>query len=769
MAKIADLYYKLHPWKVIEEGFDPNRSMVSESIFSLGNEYMGVRGYFEEGFSGEFFQGSYFNGIYEYSDEVNKSAYLGIIDHTHFMVNSVDWLYTRISLDGEALDLNSSAYNDYMRVLDLKEGTLKRSFRWTTKNGKILKISFLRFLNMEQATEGCQRIIFEPVNFSGSINVAMGLDFSILQNYRQRNYWKIHQKYADSSRAAILGETVSSGQRVFSGFELIGDKLSDCCVLEEEKLIGYHFTVMLQQGTESMVDKLVTNLVEKNEGIANEELWNKGLSGLAKQREKGLDQALALNIQSWEQIWNRFDIEIDGDEKNQQGIRFCIFQMQQTYHGQNPGNNIGAKGLTGEAYNGHAFWDTETYCLPFYLFNNLTAAKNLLEFRYGKLDKAMERARMLDGEGACFPLATLNGEEACDLWQHASLQFQPSTGVAYGIWHYAHLSGDLDFLYGHGAEMLLQISRFLRTRGSWDGSGEHFGFYAVMGPDEFHMMVNNNSYTNYMAKKTFEYTVKVIRAMKAEAPEKLTVLKGKLNFTEEELLELKCCGEKMLILTDPETGVYEQHEGYFSLPHINIHDIPIEDFPLYHHWSYDRIYRYDMIKQPDVLMFQFLYNSDFSYESKRANYEYYEPRCIHESSLSPSIHSVLASELQKHQEAFEFFGFATRMDLDNYNRNTREGLHTTSLAGAWVNIVYGFGGLRSDGELLSLSPSIPESWNSYSFRIVYRTGILSVKVEKEKVTLTVLNDRKIKVCVYDKIYELDGGGISIPLPGERRG
>lgn len=376
---------------------------------------------------------------------------------------------------------------------------------------------------------------------------------------------------------------------------------------------------------------------------------------------------------------------------------------------------------------------------------------------------------MLDGIGACFPIATLNGEEACDLWQHASLQFQASTGVAYGIWNYAHLSKDKEFLYTHGVEMLLQISRFLKSRGAWGQLSKKFGFFSVMGPDEFHMMVNNNCYTNYMAKKTFEYTLEVINNMRVEEVSKFKELQRETNFTEEELLGFKDCAENMLILLDQKSGVFEQHEGYFNMPHIDLEAIPIEEFPLYHNWSYDRIYRTDMIKQPDVLMFMFLYNEDFSAESKKINYEYYEPRTIHESSLSPSIHSIFASELQKHKEAFEFFGFATRMDLDNYNRNTSEGLHTTSLAGAWVNIVYGFGGMRSNGELLSFKPSIPSTWESYNFRILYEEAIVKIKVDKLKVEIRVMNEKIINIEVYDKKYEVGPKGMTIELPDRWRG
>ena len=318
--------------------------------------------------------------------------------------------------------------------------------------------------------------------------------------------------------------------------------------------------------------------------------------------------------------------------------------------------------------------------------------------------------------------------------------------MAYGIWHYVNLSKDQAFLQGHGIEMLIEISRFLASRGDWGANGE-FGFFGVMGPDEFQMMVNHNAYTNYMALKTFQYTLATLQTIKESQPERYQELQSTLLLSEDELALWQRCSDQTLIIETKE-GLIEQHDGFFKLPHVDIHKIPITDFPLYHHWSYDRIYRNDMIKQPDVLMFQFLYNQDFSKESKRINYEYYEPKTIHESSLSPSIHSILAAELGKNQEAYDFFGFATRMDLDNYNRNTREGLHTTSIAAAWMNIVYGFGGVRTDGPELLLAPSIPEKWTSYTFKISYQGALLEIKVSQDDVQLCLLEGSPVVVKLY---------------------
>lgn len=771
MAKIADNYLKLDPWKIMEEGWDASKSLVSESIFSLGNEYMGVRGYFEEGGATESLLGSYFNGIYEEEKSVNESAYKGIVQKTHYMVNSVDWLYARVFFEGERLDLGFSSIRNYRRTLDLRKGTVVREFDWLTSGGKVIGFAFTRFLDMQNPEQGFQKIEVIPRGFSGTVEVHIGNDFNTIHQGRKKCLWNEIRREFFSDGAAVLASTLTTGQRVFSGFTWKSNRSAVPSQKESDKAACLVFHLPVLDNEESRIEKKIYNLVEKDARVDSSVVWKAGSLGLKQQEDRLFEDAARDQEKYWESVWEQFDIRIDGDEKNQQGIRFCIFQMQQTYHGQNASNNIGAKGLTGESYNGHAFWDTETCCLPFYLFTNLKAAKNLLEFRYSTLPQALARAKQLDSRGACYPVATLNGEEACNLWQHASLQFQPSTAVAYGIAHYSRLSGDKAFLFGHGIEMLIQISRFLESRGAWSQTKNGFGFYAVMGPDEFHMMVNNNCYTNLMAKKTFEFTIETLSLMRSLAPVEYDEVIRKTGLTEKETTQFSMCADKMILLYDRATKLFEQHEGYYDLPHIDVDKIPITDFPLYHHWSYDRIYRTDMIKQPDVLMFMFLFDQEYTLEEKRANYEYYEPRTVHESSLSPFVHSIFASELGKHNEAFDFFGFATRMDLDNYNRNSGEGLHTTSIAAAWANIVYGFGGMRSDSEPLAFNPSLPAQWKGYEFRIVYRTSHISVTVTGDSVKIRFVDgtDRDILLKVYGKEYSLGKKGLIISLPEWRKG
>lgn len=768
MGKFADRYLKVCPWEVVEEGFKPEYGRVSESVFSLSNECMGVRGYFEEGYGGDRLLGSYLNGVYE-ENITEKSAYKGISNRGTFMVNAVDWLYTRIKLDGEDLDIAKSEIKDFERKLDMKTGIMFRKFVWRTGSGKEIKVEFTRFLSMLTPELGCQRISFEPLNFSGDIEIKAGLDFSPIHESMQRSLWNCLRRGNSEGITASLGRTENSGHMVYAGFRIHCEMPLEYKYFENGKTNGLEFSMELARGRKGSFDKMTVVHAEKDSRTELEKVWSDGTRSAQVLCSGSFYKELAGNAQYWEVLWNTFDVKLEGDPDNQQGIRYCIFQMHQTYHGADPGLNIGAKGLTGEAYGGQAFWDTETYCLPFYLFNNPKAARNLLEFRYNTLPKALERAKDLDCEGACYPIATLDGTESCTLWQHASLQFQPCTAVAYGIWHYVKITGDQEFLYEKGIEMLVQICRFLATRGQWSPRTGKFGYYGVMGPDEFQMMVNNNCYTNYMAKKTFEYTIEVLAEGMKERPEACSELEARLRLKASEVGDWSHMAENMRITLDESTGIYEQHEGYFDLPHVDIKKIPVTDFPLYHNWSYDRIYRNDMIKQPDVLMFMFLHNQEFSREAKKLNYEFYEPRCIHESSLSPSIHSVLASELGKHKEAFDFFSFATRMDLDNYNRNTREGLHTTSIAAAWVNIVYGFGGMRSDGDMLVFNPSIPAAWNSYSFRVMYRGAVLELSITKESTGFRTINGLETEVKIYGTLYKLGSQSIIIPLLAEWRG
>ena len=757
MAKIADSYFKIDPWNIVEEGFDPEYGMTAESVFSLGNEYMGVRGYFEEGYSGQRLLGSYFNGVYE-CRKAAAEEYTGIVQETEFMVNSIDWLYLRIRAGEELLDLAKIEFENYYRTLNLKTGLLRRQFVWKTQKGN-LEIRFERLISMVTNEAAAQRLVITSKGYTGEIRVCAGLDFNTTHGTEKMNLWECDAREMENHRGYICGRTKNTGMEVESYCAFFGTMTEDSLVrtIQEDRFVAEEYTFTLNDQERRILDKIVWNVTPLAPQTDAQEVM-KTLETLT------YDALYQSNCKWWERVWQKSDVTISGDEENQQGIRFCIFQMFQTYHGAIRGTNIGAKGLTGEAYNGNAFWDTETYCLPFFLFHDKQAAKTLLYFRYATLEEACKRAKALDCDGAFYPIATISGRECCNLWQHASLQLQASTAVAYGIWLYEKVTKDTSFTEQYGLEMLIEICRMLATRGDYSADGAFYGFYGVMGPDEFQMMVNHNAYTNYMGQFSFRYTLEVIERMKKKAPEAYeTVVEG-VRYLDSEGLDWKQKADKMYIPYDEERKLYEQHDGYFKLPHIDVDAIAVEEFPLYNHWTYDRIYRNDMIKQPDVLMFMLLFNSQFTEEELKNNYEFYEPRCIHESSLSPSVHSILAAQLGKEEEAFDFFKFATRMDLDNYNRNSGEGLHTTSIAAAWMNIVYGFGGLRADGDMLTLAPSIPKKWDGYQFHIVYEDEIICVDAKKDHVSIHTVGGREICLGIYGEKSTINGLPQTFAIP-----
>ena len=742
MGKFADRYLKVHPWRVVEEGFDPAYSQVTESIFSLGNEYTGLRGYFEEGYSDSSLQGSYLNGVYE-RRMLPKSGYKGMLPFTEFMVNTVDWVYTRIVCNGQTLDLAKSRFSDFCRVLDLRSGVLTRSFTWQVDDTTSVQLCFERFTSMAREQFCGQKLTVKALSGKADMTVRAGLDFTRPHVSMGASMFTAEARESNGVTASIQAVTKTSGQRVYAAAAFRG--MTGAPWGEETGIASNGYHAVLNPGESVSLERVVTLLSARNDR-EQETLASRVEGANAALAAADYDTLKAESAAWWEKQWEVSDIEICGDEDNQQGIRFCIFQLHQTLHTAKYGAVFGAKGLTGEAYNGNTFWDSEVCCLPFYLFNNPEAAKSFLKFRYDTLPEAKERAAALDCKGAFYPIATISGRECCDLWQHASLQPQASTGVAYGLWNYVHQTGDREFLYDCGAEMLVEISRMLATRGDFDPVTGKYGYYCIMGPDEFQMMVHHNAYTNFMGQKVLRFTLETLAQMRQEAPERYE----KLQVTSEELADWQDKADRMYIPYDAESKLFEQHMGYYHLPHKDISAIPVEEFPLYSHWSYERIYRNDMIKQPDVLMFFLLYGSEFTREQLEANFDFYEPRCIHESSLSPSIHSILACRLGRVEKAENYFGFATRMDLDDYNRNTCEGLHTTSIAGAWMNIVFGFGGLNGDAEVLTLAPCIPKGWEKYTFPVRKGENVLRVSVGQKEVTLQVICGESMELDLYGK-------------------
>ncbi len=778
LVKTPEKYFKGDPWTIVEQGFDPNRNRISESVFSVSNEYMGVRGYFEEGYSGDKLQGIYFNHLYEMLPVTHDQAFKGMVTETPSMINAVDWLYTRIVVDGETLDLAHAKFSEFVRRLHMKNSLLERAFVWETGSGKRLRLNFERFTDLSLLNRGCQRVSITPLNFSGTIEITSGLDFDTLYeiaagwNQTQvggtqqsgsapRNFWQVLRKGDEDGVGGIMARTRTSGQCLFSGFRVDVDNPLSMKRTEHAMRIERQFTLLLEESTTRSFTKTVINhwsSVDKPDTV-----WTSGMKMAREHTTVSWETALRDHGNAWERAWYTMDTEIDGDPELQQGIRFCTFQTYSTYHGASPYRNALCKGLTGEVYFGWIFWDSEIYSHRFLMFNNPEGSKKLLQYRYIQMPRALQRARDIQCRGARFPFSNIHGYEASATWQHCDLEHHQNVAVAYAVWHYVNVCGDREYLYTEGIEMLVQICRFHASVGGWSPRNGDFGLYGVMGPDEFHMMVNHNCYTNWMVKKFFLYALEVLDEMKRDAPREYRQLVDTVELSTEETASWRTMAEKMRIPCDEKSGVYEQHDGYFDLPHVDLKKLSVDDIPIYKNWAYIRIFRHNMIKQPDLLNLMYFFGHEFSREQKKANYEFYEPRTVHESSLSPSLHAILAIELGKMDDAYDFLRYAARLDLDNYNRNTEQGIHATASSGVWAIMVYGYGGMRSDEDMLSFYPRIPHQWNSYHFRVVYRGSTIDVVVEKETARFTVLNDKPVTVGIYGEDHRITPEGIQVKL------
>ncbi|MBD3422421.1 MAG: family 65 glycosyl hydrolase [Chitinivibrionales bacterium] len=778
MAKAPITYLGGSPWEVTEEGFYPEKARVSESIFSLSNEFMGVRGYFEEGYCGDHLQGSYFGGLYENKDIGHPQVFKGLITRENFIINAVDWLYTRIKIDGEQLDLHTSKHSEFIRTTDLAKGLLIRSFIWETQSGKKVKVTFERFLSMVRNNVGCQRIGFEPLNFSGNIDITSGLNFKSkheiaagwdaskitgsAEDEPAARFWQMLNGEKQGDLYAIQARTTTTRFALVSTFRINSDLELDEKLEQTDDYIGCAFTIPVKQGKTAAFEKIAVNFWERPSAMSAKQVWEAGLSLANENGSVTFDSALAEHADYWSHKWRTWDITINGADDLQQGVRFDLFQFHMAYHGGDDRLAIPSKGLTAEVYSGWVFWVVETYCQHVQIFTDPAIARKLLQFRYRGLHGAIERAQQVDCEGARYPFCTIDGPESCATWQHADMEIHVGEGIFLAIWLYVKHTKDYDFLHKEGIEMLLQISRFYASRGEYSPSGD-FGFYGVMGPDEYHTLINHNFYTNYMGKRLFEYTAEVAQYMQQHVADKWQAVAQKVQLRDNELEDWKQKAAKMRLLQNPDTGLCEQHDRYFDLPEVDVPNIPLEQIPIYKSWAYERIFRMNMVKQADVVLLPVWFSHEWPYEHKKVNFEYYEPRTIHESSFSPSIHMILAAELGKKEMADDFFRLMARLDLDDYNRNTAQGLHMTPKSGTWMCMVYGYGGMRTDREVVSFRPSIPDAWASYSFTIMLQGSQVKVSISREIATFIIIEGSEVPAEIYGKEYVLTRDGLDVPI------
>ncbi len=747
--------YAIDEWHIIEDHFNPENQKGSESIFSLGNGKMGQRANFEEDFSGETLQGTYIAGIY-YPDKTRVGWWKnGYPEYFAKILNAPDFTGIHVFADGEMLDLAQWKTTSFERVLNMKQGILKRTFTAVSPHGKEVMVETERFLSMVDKDVAAIQFSITPVNFSGEIILSSYLNGKVRNedsNYDEMFWDVLHTE--NKKDAILLAETKKTA------FQLCYAMRNRLLLHENE--LGVHpdlqqNDVKVQSSFARHVAKGEKLTLEKYVGVCSslnhekEALVENAVLQANKAINKGYQTLKAAHIRFWAKIWEGCDIVIKGDPAAQQAIRFNIFQLNQTYTGDDPRLNVGPKGFTGEKYGGTTYWDTEAYCVPFFLGTaSPEITRNLLIYRYKHLGKAIENASKLGFKNgaALYPMVTINGEECHNEWEITFEEIHRNGAIAYAIYDYVNYTGDERYFAEYGLEVLIGIARFWAQRVNFSGQKQQYVMLGVTGPNEYENNVNNNWYTNYLASWCLKFAGEVFTKVEKMDALRLSEIEEKTGFKREELQEWNKIYSNIYLPEDKKQGIFLQQDGYLDKEQQLAKDIPVSERPINQHWSWDRILRSVFIKQADVLQGMFFFEQEFTKEQLQRNFDFYEPRTVHESSLSPCVHSILANSIGRNDKAYELFLRTSRLDLDDYNHEVDEGLHITSMAGTWMAIVQGFGGVRVRNGMLSFAPKLPDGWQWFSFKLNFRNRILKVEVAKDSVLVSIEKGPSLTILLY---------------------
>jgi maltose phosphorylase len=511
---------------------------------------------------------------------------------------------------------------------------------------------------------------------------------------------------------------------------------------------SFSYTYKVNQGEVFKIQKFGGYTVDRNHD--KYELVDAAHAVLDQAKDLGFEKLLENQKMAWSNIWDMADITISGDVKAQQGIRFNIFQLNQTYLGTDARLNIGPKGFTGEKYGGSTYWDTEAYCIPFYMATkDQSVARSLLEYRYNHLQKAIENAEKLgfSNGAALYPMVTMNGEECHNEWEITFEEIHRNGAIAFAIYNYYRYTGDYSYIPEKGLEVLIGIARFWHQRATFSTAKNKYVILGVTGPNEYENNVNNNWYTNYIAQWCINYAVENIERIQSEYPTDYTRIMHKAKLSKAEIKEWQKVADEMYFPYSDEHKVYLQQDGFLDKELITVADLDQSQRPINQKWSWDRILRSPYIKQADTLQGFYFFEDHFTTEELERHFDFYEPFTVHESSLSPCVHSIQAAKLGRMDQAYTFYLRTSRLDLDDYNHEVHEGLHITSMAGTWMSIVEGFGGMRVKNDKLTFEPKIPEQWEGYSFKVNFRHQILKVNVCQGHTHFELEGDKDLEIMV----------------------
>lgn len=746
-------------WLIQDRNYNNKQERVkNESIFNVSNGYVGVRGNYEEGYgthSEDTIRGTYINAFYEVEPIVYGEKLYGFPDSKQKILNVIDSQTMILCIDGEEFHLNQGKVLDYRRTLDMEEGTVTRHIHWCSPSGKEVRIRIGRMTSFKVLELFLINYEVTALNFNGTVEIKSVVDGSIT-NYTDETDPRTgggSGKHYDSIEANVMDDMVqistvteySKLKATCSSWHIIeGDY--ELAIIEEEEKLTTAIKASIKQGETLKVTKYAIYTDSRR----TDNPQKLGEERLREVISKPYTHYVEEQSEYLRGFWATADILIEGDESLQQGIRYNMFQLLQSV-GKDKYSNIAAKGMSGEGYEGHYFWDTEIYIFPFFLMTQPELAKKLLIYRHSILDAARQRALDIGHKrGALYPWRTIDGGECSAFFPAGTAQYHINADIAYAIIQYYMVTDDKEFMMNYGAEMLFETARLWGDTGHFHKG--QFMIHSVTGPDEYTCVVDNNYYTNVMAKHNMKWAHKIYDEFKNMAPVKDVI--HKMNLTADEAYKWMKAARDMYLPYDEELDINPQDDSFLSKEIWDMKEIPKENFPLLLHYHPLVLYRYQISKQADTVLAHFLLEDEQRIETIKSSYKYYEKITTHDSSLSFAVFSIMASKIGEDEKAYDYFMKSARLDLDDHHGNTKHGIHTANMGGTYLGIVYGFAGLRIKEDMPSLRPHKPEKWKSYTFKFVYRGRVIEVKVDEANMAICLLEGDDLDMKVYDRCYTI---------------
>jgi len=751
----------MNSWNLVDSNFKESYQL-KETLFSTANGYLGVRGSFEEDVikSIPSVRGIYINGFYESEEIVYGEKLHGFPDRSQSILNVIDTQRINIKINGENFSLFSGEVLFYERTLNAKTGISNRTIHWKSPLGDEVKLIFKRLASFSQRELFLINCSIEAINFTGEIEIISTINGDVSNivatddprvgtaNAQALSVSKLH---SENNQSFIEAKTKHSNLKVVAGIAHQIPSTFSQKILKEDKQQVHLIKGSIQKGEILHFTKFVVytdtnrhqNELDQNKVILNEVISN-SFEYYADLQKKYLND-----------FWELADVKIEGDEKMQQGLRFNLFHLVQSV-GKDQWSNISAKGLSGEGYEGHYFWDTEIYIFPFFLFTNPNLAKNLLNYRYNILDFARKRARQMGHNiGALYPWRTIAGDECSPFFPAGTAQYHINVDIAYSIIQYYNVTDDVAFMADKGLEMLIEIARLMFHIGHFRQSDGKFCIDSVTGPDEYTCIVNNNYYTNVLTKNLFVQIGNIWSELSDSNSNKINELVKKLGFKKQELMDFSSAGKAMFLPFDEKRNLHPQDDSFFNKKVWDFENTPKENYPLLLNYHPLTLYRHQVCKQADTILGHFLLESESSLEAIENDYNYYEKITTHDSSLSTCIFSIMANRIGKYDKAYDYFMNTARLDIDNLHHNTKDGIHTACMGGSWMSIVFGFAGMRVVNGQLNFHPHLPKKWKSLQFKIKFKNRILQCLLTPDGIQIKVEKGDPLTIKIDNKIMNIN--------------